>query len=135
MASEVFDIDEISKAFEPVRIKFRGVEYTLGSTVMQLLNAASVFQGILDDDAPKDEQAKAVFENLRPVLRALSPDLAEVINENDLTAGEEAALLRPSTAALNLLSVLSFREKEDKEQDSGGPVPELLSPVQSEGSE
>jgi hypothetical protein len=112
--AELFDIDQATKDFEPVRIKFRGVEHTLGGSVLSLLNASSIFtEDVMKDDDDDTSFTKRVFEFLRPTLRALSSTMGDVIDESDLTPAEEAALLRPVTAAISQLGRLSFRADED----------------------
>jgi hypothetical protein len=133
----MFDIDELAGDFEPVEIRFRGQEYVLGASVIQLLNAAVGFKdsaGRLKENASAEDQALAVFEVLRPTLRALSPELAKVIAERDLTPPEEAALLKPVTQAVQLLSRLSFRAEEPDTGDDS-EVSELLPSVPAEGSD
>ncbi len=142
--SEIFDIDAATAEFQPVRIKFRGEVHTLGDSVFALLNASSIFTEDVIPDVPEGEDEEAsksftikVFEFLRPPLRARSPSMSKVMDEQDLTPPEEAALLKPVTEALNSLGRLSFRtEEEEREPDEGtdSAVSALLSTVQTEGS-
>lgn len=103
----IYDVDAEAAKFQPVRVKFRGTEYTLGGDVCSLLSAASLF-GNLPDGEDSLALSRAVFEYLRPVVRVLSPAIGEVMDREDLNAGEEAALLRPVTEVLSRIGDLSF---------------------------
>lgn len=132
MAADVFDIDEAAQDFKPVQIKFRGEIHVLGGSVLSLLNASSIFtEDVLSgeedekDDAEGHEFVKRVFEFMRPVLRALSPTMAAVLEKKDLTPPEEAALLKPVTEALNTLGRLSFRTEEEEPSPDPGDGSEV----------
>ncbi len=107
----LYDIDEMAQEFEPVRVKFRGVEYILGESVHAILSASSVFQQV-DAEADDKSTTLQVFTHLRPIIRVLSPDMGKVMNEQDLNAAEEAAMLRPVTEVLAQVGRLSFRKEE-----------------------
>ncbi len=107
----LYDIDEMAQEFEPVRVKFRGEEYTLGDSVHAILSASSVFQQV---DAKTDDKTTTlqVFTFLRPIIRVLSPEMGKVMDKQDLNVAEEAAMLRPVTEVLAQVGRLSFRKEE-----------------------
>ena len=108
----LYDIDEMAKEFEPVRVKFRGVEYVLGDNVHSILSASSVFQENLDPKADAKATTLDVFTHLRAIIRVLSPGMAKVMDQQDLNAAEEAAMLRPVTEVLSQVGKLSFRPQK-----------------------
>lgn len=103
----VFDIDAEASQFEPVRIKFRGRDLVLGDTAVSIIQAASLYSA--EDD--EQDHLSLMVKYLRPVLRALNPELAQMMEEQDLTSAEELALMRPVTAVMERLGKLTFRSE------------------------
>lgn len=108
----LYDIDAMAEKFEPVRVKFRGKEYGLGENVHSILTATTMLQGKVDPKASEKDTTLAVFTELRPILRVLSPALADAIDADGLNAAEEAAMLRPVTEVLSQVGKLSFPAAE-----------------------
>lgn len=108
MSEEVFDIDEQAGAFQPVKVKLRGEVYTLGATALSLMNAAEL--GSDDEDGEQHMLAK-----LRPMLAELCPEMPT----QDLTAGEEVALMRAVTEVMRRVGRLTFRAEDGEGGDEG----------------
>lgn len=105
----LFDIDAEVAAYQPVHIKFRGQEYVLGETTMQVLLAMEVIQ--------EDEiGTKQLVQNLPAVLRTMCPGLAEVLKDKPLVQAEEVALLKPVTAVMNSFTALT-KSDDDKTEE------------------
>lgn len=109
MSEEVFDIDEQAGAFQPVKVKLRGEVYTLGATALSLMNAAELGS---DDD---DEDGEHMLAKLRPMLAELCPEMPT----QDLTAGEEVALMRAVTEVMRRVGRLTFRAEDGEGGDEG----------------
>lgn len=106
MAEHVLDIDAKAAEFQPLVIKFRGEEYTLGVDIVSLMTAATfASEGVEDGD---EVDQLGILRKLRPTLRILAPG----IPVDDLSAGEEAALLGAVTEVMNRCGRLTFREEE-----------------------
>lgn len=104
MSEEVFDIDEQAGAFQPVRVKLRGQESVLGSTALSLMKAAQLGQDTED-----------ILSQLRPMLGQLCPELPI----DDLTPGEEVALMRAVTEVMRRMGRLTFRTEDGEAGDEG----------------
>jgi hypothetical protein len=105
--TNVIDIDERAGSFEPVVVKFRGQEYTLGKTALELVAATSVYTG----NPKADDETEVEFSlRLAPmVLRAISPEIAAVIDEAPLTPAEEMAFIPILTEVVKRIGALKFR--------------------------
>ncbi len=102
--NEVFDVDALASEYQPVRIKFRGNEYTLGASVLQVVAATEL--------ATEGEGFAGIVKQLPAYLRTLCPDIGPAL-EVPLTSAEEVALLRPITAVMNRFSVIA-KSTEDE---------------------
>ncbi len=106
---ELFDIDAEVEAYQPVRIKFRGKEYGLGETTMQVLLAMEVMQG--------DEiGTMQLVQNLPAILRTMCPELEATLKEQPLVQAEEVALLKPVTAVMNSFTALTKSNDAETEE-------------------
>lgn len=98
----VVDIDAQAKRFEPVRIRFRGEEYTLGRDVASIMLATSVLSS--DDDG--SDPAKTL-RALEPMLEILAPELPR----DNLEPGEAVALFGAVTLLMERVGDLPFRHE------------------------
>lgn len=96
--NEVFDIDAVAAEYQPVRIKFRGTEYVLGATVLQVIAATELAPG---------EGASGMVARLPEYLRTLCPEIGPALEGRPLISAEEVALLRPITAVMNRFNAVS----------------------------
>ena len=99
----VLDIDAQASEYQALEIKFRGQQWTLGKDIVSLLSAAS-FASEGEEDAEVDQLA--MLRKLKPMLRILAPG----IPVDDLTPGEEVALLGAVTEVMNRCGRLTFSE-------------------------
>ncbi len=105
----LFDIDAEVAAYQPIHIKFRGQEYVLGATTMQVLLAMEVIQA--------DEiGTKQLVENLPAILRTMCPKLDPVLKDKALSQAEEVALLKPVTAVMNSFTALTKSDDAETEE-------------------
>ena len=128
--NQVFDVDALAEEYQPVVIRFRGQEYTLGTNVLQVIAAAELGEGVEKEEGMSG--LRAIVTQLPAYLRTLCPEIGPALEES-LTSTEEVALLRPITAVMNRFSDVSkSTENEAKRVDTGdgGAVPALLPPVQ-----
>jgi hypothetical protein len=97
---KVLDLD----AAAPVEtaVKFRGVEYVLGQSVLGVLEALRVAREHTDS-------VEGELQALPTVLRALSPDLAAALDAAPASAGETLALRGAVHAFVRSLGSLTFR--------------------------
>jgi hypothetical protein len=110
--AKVFDIDDRAGAYEPVVVKFRGEEYALGQSAATLLGFSAIYQA-----HPAEENEPEVLyalRLLRPMIGSLSPAIASVMAERDLTCEEELAFLPVLTEVMNRVGGISFREGSDE---------------------
>lgn len=109
--NEVFDVDALADSYQPVRIKFRGNEYTLGTNVLQVMAAAEL--------SPDSGGMTDMVPLLPTYLRTLCPEIAPALEE-PLTAAEEVALMRPITAVMDRFNAIVKSEKDEGEQPDAG---------------
>ena len=102
---KVIDIDAAAGGFAPVEIRFRGKNYFLGRTVLGILEISDQYK-----DGPGEGESEASFavRMVRPSITALCPELSAVIEKDDLTAGEEIAMLRPLTEVVQRFGAITF---------------------------
>lgn len=106
--SDVMDLDQVAEDMGlPLVVRFRGKEYKLGNSALGLLQVAG-----LADELGGDE-ATAGIKVLPKAMALLCPELPL----EDLTSGEEIALVRAMTEVLNRIGRLSFQE-----EDAGQPA-------------
>lgn len=114
---KVFDVDAQSSAYQPVEVKFRGKQYQLGRDTAGLLYAAEAYNAVPDPlqtpqgQAPTPEQSASQTEYVTKLVEIL-PSVLTALNgdfpTDDLTAGEESALLNVVTEVLSRMGDLSF---------------------------
>lgn len=106
----IIDIDERAGAFEPVRVKFRGKEYELGKSALELLSVSAVYSG----NPRRDDEAEVEYAvRLAPlVLRGVSSEIAAVLDEAPLSAAEELAVVPVLTEVVKRIGALNFRTEE-----------------------
>lgn len=104
--SDLFDVDARAASFKPVVIKFRGTERVLGATALSLIQATSIYS----TQARAEGETDSVFavRLVKPILRALSPELSAELDARDLEAGEELALLPVLTEVVKRLGAVRF---------------------------
>jgi hypothetical protein len=98
--SQVYDIDAAAGSYQPVTIKLRAQEYVLGETVQQLMTMSSLLNSVKDESGQVEVSAHIV-----EILATLAPQAPQ-----NLTAGEQIALVRPITEVLTRFNALSFQE-------------------------
>ena len=103
--NEVFDIDAVAEEYQPVRIRFRGAEYTLGANVLQVIAATEL---------STDEGTGGIVKQLPVYLRTLCPEIGPAL-EKPLAAAEEVALLRPITEVMNRFNAVSKSQADEGE--------------------
>jgi len=100
-----FNVDALAAEFEPVSITFRGVEYTLGSSIDQVLASVNLARSV-PDKAPVAEQLAI----LPPVLAALNPELGVAVGDGaGLTLAENLVLQKCVEAAMQQIAKVPFR--------------------------
>lgn len=107
----VVDIDAQAKKFDPVRIRFRGIEYVLGRDVASIIEATSVLSS--DDDGSDPVKT---LRSLGPILEILAPELPR----DDLDPGEEIALLGAVTLLMERVGDLPFRREGKSRKSASG---------------
>ncbi len=128
--NQVFDVDALAEEYQPVRIRFRGQEYTLGANVLQVIAAAELGEGVERGEGMAG--LRSIVTQLPAYLRTLCPEMAPALEE-PLTSTEEVALLRPITAVMNRFSAVSKSQEDETERadtGDGGAVPALFPSVQ-----
>ncbi len=105
--NKVIDIDKRAGSFEPVKVKFRGKQYVLGSKALELLSVSAIYSANPKrDDEPEPNYAV----RLAPlVLCGVSEELAAVLEKNGLTAAEELAVIPVLTEVVKRIGALDFR--------------------------
>jgi hypothetical protein len=109
--TKVIDIDERAGTFVPVMVKFRGEEYTLGGRVAEFLAIHAVYAAHPREE--NESELEYAARLLSPMLRALSPRLAEALEEQDMNAAEELAFLPVLTEVAGRIGSLRFREDSE----------------------
>ena len=103
----VLDIDAKAAEFQPLVIRFRAQEWTLGKDIVSLLTAATFAADGEDEESDGEVGQLTMLAKLKPVLRILAPG----IPVDDLSPGEEVALLRAVTEVMNRCGRLTFSEE------------------------
>lgn len=101
---KIIDIDAATKAFEPTIVKFRGKEYTLGKSVMGLIEVSELMQSREEGES----EIRFALRMVRPAIESLSPEIFELIQQEDLTAVEEASFLKPLTEVVKRFGAITF---------------------------
>lgn len=101
---KIYDVDELAREFEPVRVRFRGKEYVLGGDIESLMRATRVASSVADD-APEEEQ----FKILPAVLRALCKDLGKEVRERPLGLAERLVFQKAVTEVMDRINAVPFR--------------------------
>lgn len=119
MTDSVFDLDSSgASGFEPVTVRFRGNEYTLGATAYGLVAAPAILTPP-NGEASERETLVHIVQNIHSAVRVLSPPLAEALEADDnVTPGETLALVRAVMEVLNRLG--RFRFSAEEEEGGGG---------------
>lgn len=106
--ANVIDIDKRAGSFEPVVVKFRGEEHALGASVSEFL----AVHGVYSSNPQEEDEGEIAYAGrlIRPMLRALSPGIAAVLDEQDLNAAEELAFLPVLQEVAKMIGNLQFRE-------------------------
>lgn len=93
----VFDLDQTAVGFEPVRIKLNGKEYQLPESGAALLSTLAALE-----DLPEEPG----LDELVPLYGNLAPHAPKF---EELTVGQQMALVAPVTEVLNRLNGITFR--------------------------
>jgi len=106
MSNELIDIDERAGTFTSVSVRFRGQEYCLAGTALQLIEAAAVQAKVTK--AEDESNVAYALRMVRPMLQAVSPEIAKVIAEKDLSANEELAFIPVLTEVVKRIGAIRF---------------------------
>lgn len=108
--TNMVNIDERAGSFEPMQVVFRGEEFTLGETALQLFSAASLYSssGLKESES----QTAYALRLLEPMLRELSPGIAAKIDEQPLTPPEQFAFMGVLTEVVKRIGAIRFRATE-----------------------
>jgi hypothetical protein len=90
-----YDLDQLAGEFEPLVVTFRGVEYTLGVTVQQMLGAISAARKVADNAALEEQ-----FKLLPEVMGAACPALGTAITSGKPLSFVEHMLLQKTAEQL-----------------------------------
>lgn len=110
--TNVIDIDARAGSFEPVTVRFRGQEYELGKHAIELLTVSSVYSG----NPKRDDESEIEYAvRLAPlVLRAVSSEIAAVLDAQELSAAEELAIVPVLTEVVKRIGALNFLTSDEE---------------------
>lgn len=108
--SNVINIDERAQSFKPLEVSFRGENYLLGGTALELFGAASLYRS--SDQQEGEDNTHFALRLLGPMLGALCPAIGEVLAEKPLTASEELAFMPVVLEVVKRIGAIRFREAD-----------------------
>lgn len=97
-APAVFDLDEGAVEFEPVRIRVKGKEYQLPESGAALLSTLAALEDVSEEPG---------LDELMPLYGNLAPSAPKF---EQLSVGQQMALVKPVTEVLRRICAISFRE-------------------------
>lgn len=104
--SGVFDVDKAKAGYEPLTVRFRGVDYVLGAKAAHVLGAVALRESISDPDEGESDNAYAA--RLAGVLPDLLVALCPGFPVDDLNAEDEVLLMQAAMEAVARVGSMNF---------------------------